>query len=272
MAKEIPMSKLPPTLLSLSLALALATTPAVAQQVSTSQGVRTLPRTEGMTSEGQLRQALASSEQILAEVLRDIEAIDRARTSATGDASGLAEKVKLANADYERAKTAFEKIDKQYRDDLAAFQQRQSAHEADIQNQRNQAAAVEALPSAQRDVSEVYRLNDWAAKIGKERQAIDADRTRLLADHAKVEAERVGLEQQRLAAEAKLKAARDNVVGEAGGVEEKRNNAYAQLRTTVRSVEGLLAKLSVATGRREPRSQLLENAASKLRAWELRAR
>lgn len=265
------MSKLFPTLFALSLALAQAMTPAAAQQVTTSQGVRTLPRTEGMSSEAQLRQALASSEQILSEVLRDVEAIDRTRSAATGDAAGLSEQVKRANADYERAKAAFEKIDKQYREDLAAFQQRQVAQDADIQNQRTQAAAIEALPSAQRDVGEVYRLNEWAEKIGKERQAIDAERNRLLADHARVEAERVSLEQQRVAAEAKLKGARDNVLGEVGGAEEKRNRAYAQLRTTVRYIEGLLAKLTVAANRSVPRSQLLENATAKLHAWELQA-
>lgn len=265
------MSKLSPALLAVSLALALATTPAIAQQVTTSQGVRTLPRTEGMNSEAQLRQALASSEQILSEVMRDVEAIDRTRSAASGDAAGLAEQVKRANADYERAKAAFEKVDRQYRDDLAAFQQRQVAHEADIQNQRTQAAAVEALPSAQRDVNEVYRLNDWAEKISKERQAIDAERNRLLSDHAKVEAERAGLEQQRVAAEAKLKGTRDNVVGQVGGAEEKRNRAYSQLLTTVRYIDGLMAKLTVAAGRNVPRSQLLENASAKLRAWELQA-
>jgi len=265
------MSKLSPTLFALSIALALAMTPAAAQQVTTSQGVRTLPRTEGMNTEAQLRQALASSEQVLAEVLRDIEVIDRSRSSASGDAASLTEDVKRANADYERAKAAFDLIDKGYRNDLAAFTQRQVAHEADIQNQRNQAAAVEALPSAQRDVNEVFRLNDWAAKIGKEREAIDAERNRLLADHAKVEAERAGLEQQRRAAEAKLKGARDKVVGEVGGTEEKPNLAYAQLRTTVPYIAAQQAKLTVAAGRSAPHSQLFDSGASKLRAWELQA-
>jgi len=259
------MSKLPPTLLALSLALALAAMPADAQQISTSQGLRTLPRTDAMETEAELRQVLASSEQVLGEVLRDAEAADKAYSAVSGDAAAFPEQIKTVNADYERARLAFVDLDQAYRNALAAYEQRLAAQEADIQRQRAAAAPVEALPSAQRDINEVFRLNEWSEKLNKEQVAIKAEGDRLLAEHEKVEAERAKLDAQRLQSDATLTKRRDTLAGGAGEVQQKRKHAYEQLRTTVAYVEKVREQLNAITANKVPRSPLLDRAAAMLR-------
>lgn len=260
------MIKLPPTLLGLSLALALAAMPADAQQITTSQGVRTLPRTDSMKTEAELRQVLNSSELVLAEVLRDFEAAEKAYSTVSGDAAAFPEQIKSVSADYERARLAFVDVDQAYRDSLAAYEQRLAAQEADIQRQRAAAAPVEALPSAQRDINEVFRLNEWSERLGKEREAIKVEGDRLLTEHARVEAERAKLESQRLQSDAALKKKRETLVGGAGDVQERRKRTQEQLRTTVAYVEKVRLQLNAITANDVPRSQLLERATLKAQA------
>ena len=248
-----------PTLLSLSLAFALAAAPVAAQDISTSHGVRALPRIGGLTTEAQFRQALASAEQILGEVLSDVDALERARASAGADTNDVAAKLRLARAEFGRAQATFDAMDKKYRDDLAAFQLRQADQEAEVQRQRAQAAVIAPLPPEQRDAAEVGRLNEWAAKIGKQHEALEAERTRLLADHDKVEAERVRLAKQRTDTEAM----------DTG--DQSRRRAYGQLRTTIEFVEKVREQLNRVAARTEPRSVLLDTAATRLRDWEARA-
>ncbi len=261
-----------PILLALALALALAPTPATAQQVVTSQGIRTLPSTDAMSTEDQYRQAVRTAEGIVAELLQDVAAVDGARATVGEDTKVLTERIKKATADYDRAKAAYDLVNEKYRADLAAFQQRQSALEADIQQQRNEAAALQALPSAQRDINAVTRLNDWAARIGKERDAIEAERNRLLADHASVEAERGRLAQQRIDAEAKLKGSRDDVLGQFGSTEERRRKVYSELRTAVNYLARVREALTRVSKTQVARSEIYEQANAKLRVWESRTR
>lgn len=263
-----------PILLALALALALATTPAshAAEQVVTSQGIRTLPNTDAMSTEDQYRQATRAAEAIVAELLRDVAAVDGARAAVGEDTRMLTERIKKASADYDRAKAAYDLSNEKYRAELGAFQQRQSALDAEIQQQRSEAAAVEALPSAQRDINAVTRLNDWAARIGKERDAIEAERNRLLAEHAKVEAERTSLAQQRVDAEAKLKGSRDDVLGQFGSAEEKRRKVYAELRTAVNYLARVREALARVSKTPVARSETYEQANAKLRVWESRTR
>ena len=259
-----------PILLALALALALATTPAAAEQVQTSKGVRTLPRSETLSTEAQYRQAVRTAEEVIAELLQDVRDADAARSNVGADATSLSEQVKKTSASLERAKAAFEVVDKKYRDDLAAFQQRQAAIEADIAQQRAQAAALQALPSAQRDMNEVNRLNEWAAKIGRERDSIEADRGRLLTDHAAVEAERAKLARQHAETEARLKVSRDGLTGEFGGAQERRNRIYAQLRIAVTYLTHARQELDRVSSIRLGRSDVYEEAKAKLTAWETR--
>jgi predicted nucleic acid-binding Zn-ribbon protein len=266
------MSKLSLPLLAIALALALTATPAGAQQITTSQGVRTLPRVNPAATAVQLNQNARSAEEILQLLVRDIDAIEKTRGAAVGDAGGLTDRVKRESAEYERAKTAFQTIDQKYRDDLASFQQRQARLEADVQQQRSQSEVLQALPSAQRDINEVMRLNDWATKLGTERQAIDADRNRLLADHEHVEKERVKLEKQRTDAEARLKSARDSTVGHLNSTEQKRTAAYAQLRTVISYLRGVGDQLTRVSTTKVQHSQVFDEANAKLLSYESRAR
>jgi hypothetical protein len=261
------MPKLPSTLLALALALAFSA-PLSAQQIATSHGTRTLMRTDGFKTEQQYRSAARQAEDVLLEVLQDVDASDRARGTATSDAATIGAGVKSTNSELTAAKAALDQRDQKYRADLAQFQQRQAQLGADVERQRQQAGVLQALPSAQRDHAEVVRLNDWATQLGNTRTQLEADRNGLLADHDSIEADRAKLVQKRSDAEAKLKGARDTTLGNFSQAQQQRAAAYRNLRTVanylrqVREDEGALSKLPL------PRSQPLETAEAKLRAYE----
>jgi hypothetical protein len=265
------MSRHSPTLLALALAAALSATPvvALAQQVHTSAGVRTLPRTDGFRSEAQYQQAMRVGEGIVEQLLADIAAIEKTTGATSQQVGALAEDVKRANREYELAKASFDVIDKKYLADLAAFQQSQVALEGEVQRQRQQAAVLEALPSAQRDYAEVSRLNDWATKIANQRKAIETERTRLLADHANVESERTKLEQKRRDAEAKLGGRRDQVAGTLGSSRSRRIAAYGDLRVSTNYLRQVFEeRRRLAAGRTLPHSVTLDQAELKLRNYD----
>ena len=261
------MPRLPSTLLALALATALSA-PLWAQQISTSRGVRTLPKTDGYRTEQQYRQAALAAEDVILEILQDVAASEKARGAATGSAAGIAGDVKRTNAELAAAVAAFDEKDKKYRADLSAFEQRQAALEADVLRQRQQASVLEALPSAQRDHAEIVRLNDWAVQLGNTRKQIEADRARLLADHQAVEEERARVAQQRTAAEAKLNNSRSGTIGAFDQAQTQRAAAYRNLKTAVnylrqvRDAEAKLTKVPLA------RSEVLESSMQKLRAYE----
>ena len=265
------MSRHFPTLLALALAAALSATPAtaLAQQVHTSAGVRTLPRTDSFRSEAQYQQAMRVGEGIVVQLLADIDAIEKTQGATTQQVGALSEDVKRANREYELAKASFDQIDKKYLADLAAFQQGLTALEGEVQRQRQQATVLEALPSAQRDWAEVTRLNDWATKISTQRTALEAERTRLLAEHARVEGERGRLEQKRREAEAKLGGRRDQVAGSYGSNRARRIAAYGDLRVTTNYLRQVYEEMRrLAAGRTLPHSVTLDEAELKLRRYD----
>jgi len=261
------MNRLPTTLLALALASAFAA-PTWAQQISTSHGVRTLTRTDGFRTAQQFGSAASTAEGIIMEILQDVDASEKARGGATGNAAAIQEQVKKANADLAASQAAFDQRDKQYRDDLAAFDQRQRQLQADIDNQRQQASQLEALPSAQRDINEVTRLNNWAAQLGTTRTQVEADRQRLTAAHDSIEADRARLAQQRNDALAKLNSSRDSTVGNFNQATQQRAAAYKNLSVAVnylrqvREAQAKLSKLPLA------HSEPLETAMKKLSAYE----
>lgn len=264
-------SRLTPTLLALALAAAVATapSPALAQSVHTSQGLRTLPRTDGFRSQQQYVQALRVGEDIAEQLLADIATIEQAQGAVTQQVGSLTEDVKRANREYELAKATFDQLNQKYLADLAAFQQSQVALEGEIQRQRAQAAQLEALPSAQRDYAEVTRMNDWATQLAAKRSAIDAENTRLLAAHDNVEAERAKLDQKRRDTEAKLAGRRDQAVGNLGSTGGKRAAAYGDLRTTINYLRQVREDmLRLAGGAVVPHSLTLDRAQQKLVRYE----
>ena len=258
------MSRLPPTLLALALALAF-TAPVCAQQITTSKGVRTLTRTEGFKAEIEYRQAERVASDIALEVMQDIANAERARGSASGQATGISDQNKKANADYTAAKTAFDAMDQAYRNKLAEFTSRQAAFNQDVQNQHAQAAVLEALPSAQRDHNEVVRLNDWAAKIGTTRTQLENERNALLAEHDRVEAERAKLAKQRADAEGSLRGQRDTTVSQLGSSKAQLKAGYDNLRVVVDYLNRVRAQQQQLTRKPPARSEILEQADAKLK-------
>jgi len=264
------MPRIQTTLLALALATAFAS-PAWAQQITTSHGVRTLMRTDGFKTEQQYRQAARQAEDVIVEILADVDAAERARGAATTDATGITDKVKKANADYATAKAAFDAKNKQYATDLASFQQRQATLEADVQRQRQQAAVLMQLPSAQQDHNEVVRLNDWATQLSNTRTQLESERQRLTADHDAIEQDRAKLAQQRTDAENQLKGQRDATVGQFGQAQGQRQVAYANLRTAVTYLRGVREQQRTMSTMQLPRSEPMETAIAKLNAYEASA-
>jgi predicted nucleic acid-binding Zn-ribbon protein len=255
---------MPSTLLALALALAFSA-PVCAQQVVTSKGVRTLTRTEGFKAEIEYRQAERVATDIALEVLQDIANAERARGSASGQATSITDQNKKANADYTTAKAAFDAMDQGYKSRLADFERQQAAFVQDVQNQHSQAAVLEALPSAQRDHNEVVRLNDWATKIGNTRTQLESQRTALLAEHDRVEAERVKLAKQKADAEGSLRGQRDTTVSQLGASKAQLKTGYDNLRVVVDYINRVRARQQALTGKPPGRSDILQQAEAKLK-------
>jgi chromosome segregation ATPase len=261
------MPRIPSTLFALALA-ATVTAPALAQQITTSHGVRTLTRTDGYQSEQQFRQAARLAEDVVLEILQDIDVAEKARGSATAAAAGISTSVAKTNSDLVAAKAAFDQKEQQYRTDLASFQQRQAKLEEDIQTQRQQASALEALPSAQREWAEVSRLNDWAQQLSSTRTQLDADRNRLLADHDSIEAERAKLAQQRSDAEASLNGQRETTLGQYGQAQGQRARDYANLRTAITYLRSVRERQAALSTMGLPPSEAMERGTAKLAAYD----
>ena len=258
------MTRLPPTLLALSLALAFAA-PAWAQQITTSHGVRTLTRTSSFKAEIEFRQAERIASDIAVELMQDIARAEGSRSTASGQATGIPDQVKKANADYTAAKAAFDATDNAYRSNLASYESRQRALAQDAQNQHNQAAVLEALPSAQRDHAEVVRMNDWATQIGNTRKQLESEGAALLAEHDRVEAERAKLEKQRVETEKALRGQRDTTVSQLGQANTQLKTGYDNLRVVVAYINDVRAHQQRLSGKPPARSAILEQATSKLR-------
>jgi chromosome segregation ATPase len=261
------MSTISRSLLALALALAFAA-PVGAQQITTSQGSRTLMRTDGFTSSAQFGQASKIAEDVLRELLQDIATIEAQQSTATSSATALPSQVKQANADYAAAKSTFDARDQKYRADVASFQQRQSALEADIQNQRTEAAVQQALPSAQRDYNTLVRLDQWADKINQTRTALTKEHDALMAEHDAIETDRAKLAAQRSQVEGSLKGSRDATVSTLNSSSAKRTALYADLRTTTNYLKQLRQAQAATTKRPPFPSEVLDRASDKLARYD----
>jgi chromosome segregation ATPase len=255
-----------PTLLPLALALLLVLPGASAQQITTSHGLRTLSRIDAMQGEAQLRQAIRIGEETLGELLQDLAASERQGSTYNSTASRIPDQVKAANADYARAKTAFDQSNQRYLDELSAFQQRQVALQADVERQRAAGAAISpAMPLEQYNKA-VADVNAWATRIANERTAIEAEQRRLQAEHDQIDAERSKLEQSRRDSEARLKQVRDTTTSAAGATSQKSAEIYRQLKVAADYVRDARARLGRVSKIPLAPSPLLEQATAKLKA------
>ena len=261
------MSRLPPTLLALALAFALCA-PLHAQQITTSKGVRTLTRTEGFKTEIQFRQAERIASDIAYELVADINASETSRGEANTQVTDITDRAKKANDTYTAAKAAFDAKDQAYRASLQAFELRQATFANDLNNQRAQAAVLEALPSAQRDHAEVVRLNDWAQQLSNTRTQLEGQRSSLLAEHDQVEEERAKLAKQRGDAENSLKGQRDSTVAQLGQAKSSLKASYTNLRVVVNYINQVREQQRALTHNEPARSEILEQATTKLRLYE----
>lgn len=258
------------TIFFLALAAAFAAAPAPAQEFSTSSGTHYLQPLTTINQEEQLQQAARSAERAIAALLADLAAMETARSAVNTELTGIEGQVKTEQEAIERARIAFEAADSRYRANLSAFQQRQTELEADVQRQRNEAAVLQALPSAQRDHSAVERLNQWAGELGTRRDALAVQREQLLQEHAAVEAERQKIAKQRADAEARLQAVRDSTVGRYGQAGSKLAQGYAHLRQAVDYAEQARALLQHKFRKEAAPSTVLERAKLKLVTVETR--
>jgi hypothetical protein len=258
-----------PRSLPLALLLALAATGAGAEDFRTSNGVgHSLSPLATVTSEPALRQAMVAGERMLVDQLADVAKAEKARNASSGDVGGLAAKVKAEQAAVDRAKAAFEAQDRAYNDALAAFNQRQVDLDAETTRQRNEAATLQALPSAQREWAQVERLNKWADDIAKKRAGFATERDQLLAQHAAVELERQKVEKMRLDAEARLRQQRDGSVGAFGQSAAAVDAAYGQLQGGIKYVEQARNLMRTRYNKDPGPSSIFEQAKGRLGAWQ----
>ena len=258
-----------PRSLTLALMLALAATGAGAEEFRTSNGtLHSLRPLSNVPNEPALRQAMVAGERMLTDQLADVLKAEKARNTSSGDVGGLSAKVKSEQAAVDRAKAAFEAQDRAYRDALAAFNQKQVDLDAETTRQRNEAAALQALPSAQRDWATVERLNKWADDISRRRTSFTTERDQLLTQHAAVELERQKVEKMRQDAEARLRQQRDGSVGQFSQAAAAVDAAYGQLRSGVAYVQQARDLMRTRYGHDPGPSAIFEQAQGRVRAWQ----
>jgi hypothetical protein len=258
-----------PRSLTLALMLALAATGAGAEEFRTSNGtLHSLRPLATVPNEPALRQAMVAGERLLTDQLADVAKAEKARNASSGDIGGLSAKVKSEQAAVDRAKAAFDAQDRAYRDALAAFNQKQTDLDAETARQRNEAAALQALPSAQRDWATVERLNKWADEISRKRTAFGTERDQLLTQHAAVELERQKVEKMRQEAEARLRQQRDGTVGQFGQAAAAVDAAYGQLRNGVAYVQPARELMRTSYNRDPCPSVIFDQPQGRVRAWQ----
>jgi len=229
MAPEVPMKKyLAVPLLALALAV-----PAGAEEITTSHGVTHLPPAISLNTEPTLRQAAGQAEQTLIVLMRDIADVEKTRRAVATEATTVAGQVKGTRDSIEKLRMDYEAADKSYRDDVADYERDQADWQDQLNRQRADAAVQEALPSAQRDINEVLRLNDLANKLAATRTSLDSRRSALMQTRSDVEAKRTALTDAKSKADRGLADSRSTVLGEAGSADAKMNAAREQLRACV---------------------------------------
>ena len=252
----------------LALVAAFAAGPVPAQQFSTSSGTYSLRPLYSVSSEMDLRLAASDAERALTALLADIGTMESARGSAAQAVGSIAPKRQAEQAALDQAVAAFKALDTKYREDLAAFQQKQNDLEAEVQRQRAEAEPLQQLPSAQRDYAAIERLNKWAADLAVRRDTFVGERDRLMKDHARVEAERARIAKMHAEAEARLTSLRDSSVGSVGQADAKLAQAYADLKKGTTYLEEVRAKLSTVSKIGPGPSPVLEQATQRLRVFE----
>lgn len=258
------MKRFPVSPLAVVLALALAG-PAQAEEFRTSNALHSLRPLATMSNEQMVRQAIIAGERMLQDQLADIATAEKARGGVSTTLSGIPAQVKAEQTKVDVAKMKFDQMDRDYRAALDAFTQKQQALDAETQRQVNEAKAVEALPSAQRDWPTVERLNKWAEDISNRRKGFVAERDALLTQHAAVEAERQNVEALRQSLEAKLKQQRDSDLGSFGTADGKVEAGYRQLQAGIAYTEQARNLLLTKYGKDPGSSSILERAVSSMR-------
>jgi chromosome segregation ATPase len=241
------------------LALVLAA-PVGAEEITTSRGVTHLPPALSLTTEPALTSAATQAEQTLIVLMRDIAEVEKQRRSVAAEATSVADKVKGTRADIEKLRTDYEAADKAYRDDVAVYESDQAAWQAQLNKQRADAAVQEALPSAQRDINEVLRLNDLANKLAAKRTELDTRRTALMKNREDVEAKRLALTDAKAKADRGLADSRSSVLGDANSADTKMAAAREQLRACVNYMDRVRGYLATRAKAKVPASPILAQA------------
>jgi chromosome segregation ATPase len=247
--------------LKLAFAIALALPAAAnAEEFTTSQGMKHLPPALSLVTEAQLQSASTSAEQTLVILMRDIAEKEKERRAVAAQASGVAERVGSDREAIERLRADYEQVDQQYRSQLDAFQDQQVALEGETDRQRTQAAALQAVPSAERDINEVQRLNAWADQLAQKRQQMETDRNTLMATRQTVEDKRTRLASAKAEADARLRDSRSGVLASSGKADAGMAAVANELRACVAYLDRIRSYYPTRTKKQPPKSPLLDQA------------
>jgi chromosome segregation ATPase len=259
--------KLATTIVLLSL---LACTSALAEDFTTSKGLRSVPSLGGLTNANTLQQAQQAGVSTLADLMADAAALDHEGTALVGDADALRKKVADEKSALAPARSHFDAANKKYLADLAAYNGKSQALSVDISSQQSEAKALENVISAQRDQATVERLNKWAADLDARRKALDADRATLDSQQESVEAERQNIARMEAQATAKLKDQSDSYQSKFASRRTKLASVIGELRRctayVIRVRELLKTKFNVAAAP----LPLLDAATARIREFDHR--
>lgn len=250
-------------LLSWVLFLVLLASSVFAEDFTTSQGIRTLPPLEGLTSENGLRQANSIAEIVLGELAVDAAALEQQETALVDEVAAYEKKRKDEQALLDDPKGPFKVGEKKYLERLAPYEKRKEVHDADALNQRAEALASNSLPATQRDPATVSRLTKWAVEVGNRKASIDGERDSLI-EELKV------INKIPEAANARLKAIRDPLEARIATLKAKQGLAYRQLKRCAAYARDIQEMLKVKYNKANTHSPVLDLAEERLKALSAR--
>ena len=246
-------------MLALAVALALPSA-AIADEIQTSQGTKHLPPVLSLVSADQLNAASAQAEQTLVVLMRDVAEQEKGRRAVASDASNVVSHVGSDRDAIERLRVDYEQANTKFTADMDAYDNAQAALNGEIQQQRAQSAALEVLPSAERDVNEVQRLNAWADQIQQKRSQLEIQRNTLMTGRADVEDKRIKYTSAKADAERRLGDSRSQLMSREGTANAGMAVIASQLHACVDYLDRVRGYYPLRTRKAAPASPLLDQA------------
>jgi hypothetical protein len=254
-------------LFPLALLLAL---PALADDVTTSKGTRTLPPFEGLTTDNSLKQAGRIADIALGELLADGAALEKVEAALNAEVEAYKVTQKADQAQFDDLKAQFNARNAPYVAGVARFDGSNAVLTEEVMRQRAEAMASNSLPATQRNPATVDRLTRWAVNLGQRRARLDQERDLLVQERVVVENQRLAAQSFWDGSDARLRTAYAAMQARFATLKAKQGLAYRQLKLCVDYATSIKERLKTPYDKSEIRSPVLDGAMEQLKAMAAR--